>query len=114
LKGVGNLQAEIRWGHEWHLPYKKFNFYYGLDLLTGYRYSGTEQSFDNRILGFHETTAGLLPLIGCTYNLDERFSISVETNGDYSVTMFFSDGRHLNEGRGIFISDHAFFLSYRF
>lgn len=114
MKAVNNLEANLRWGREWHLPYKKFKFYYGLDLLTGYRYEAATQTDINRTFKTHEPTLGLLPLVGCTYKFDERFSASVETNGNYSVTMRFSDGKHWNEGRGIFISGHAFFLSYWF
>ena len=108
------LESNWRWGREWHLPYKKFRFYYGLDVLTGYLYNRHSLSPYPEPYRNHDLTVGLLPLICCTYLIDERFTASVETNGSYTATMTFSGGRHWNNARGVFISAHAFFLSYRF
>lgn len=76
----GYTQAGLKFGIDKKFrTFKKWNFYYGVDVLTSY------SNFKN--INKDNYTIGLSPLLGIQYLISENFSISIEPNFYYNYNI---------------------------
>lgn len=86
-----NTSASLKVGYQWHRDYTKLRWYYGLDLLASNWKSKNANSNTSRhefekytssYSSQNETTGqsfGISPVIGLSYRITRRFSLSVES-----------------------------------